>query len=527
MSRRLWTAPLSLACLVLCAVMAQAQRQRAYRGSYQSVRQTILRLENRANLFRNGVDDWSQSSNANYDSNGEFNTTARGFNEGVRRLRDNFDRRRATSSDVQDILNSAARIDDFVRLNSLDARTQNLWSSMRVDLNQLASAFNLTWQTSTYNPPYGSPTSGYPTYGNQYGVQALTGTYRIDRARSEDARLAAERAARSLPTSERTRVLDLVSRRLDPPDEIAIDLRGRQVTLASTRAPQVSFDADGQDRIETSPAGRTIHLRAGLSGNQLTVNSSGDSGNEFNVIFQAADNGRTLNVTRRIYLPELNQSVQVRSTYQKTSDVARFEIYNPANTTQYPGNTTQYPRTTSGGFIVPDGARIVGMLDGPLSTRTAAIGDGFTLRVTEPAEFSDATIEGHVSSIERSGRLSGRSIMTLDFDNIRLRDGRRYQFAGLLESVATRNGETVRVDTEGAVRDQNQTTRTEERAAIGTAVGAIIGAIAGGGRGAAIGAILGAGAGAGSIYAEGRNDLDLDRGTELVIRAGAPYSTPR
>ena len=176
---------------------------------------------------------------------------------------------------------------------------------------------------------------------------------------------------------------------------------------------------------------------------------------------------------------------------------------------------------------MPDGARIVGMLDNPLSTRTVAIGDRFTLRVTEPAEFSDATIEGHVSSIERSGRLSGRSIMTLDFDNIRLRDGRRYQFAGLLENVATRNGETVRVDTEGAVRDQNQTTRTEERAAIGTAVGAIIGAIAGGGRGAAIGAILGAGAGAGSIYAEGRNDLDLDRGTELVIRAGAPYSTPR
>ena len=174
MTKRLWTAPLSIGCLVLCAVMAQAQPQRAYRGSYQSVRQTILRLENRANLFRNGVDDWSQSSNANYDANGEFNTTAREFNDSVRRLRDNFDRRRATSSDVQDILNRAARIDDFVRLNSLDARTQNLWSSMRVDLNQLSSAFNLTWQTSTYSPPYGSPTSGYPTYGSQYGVRALT-----------------------------------------------------------------------------------------------------------------------------------------------------------------------------------------------------------------------------------------------------------------------------------------------------------------------------------------------------------------
>src|SRR5436189_1028624 len=117
--------------------------------------------------------------------------------------------------------------------------------------------------------------------------------------------------------------------------------------------------------------------------------------------------------------------------------------------------------------------------------------------------------------------------MTIDFDNIHLRDGRTYRFAGLLEGVHTTNGEIVRVDTEGAVRDQSQTTRTEERAAIGTAVGAIIGAIAGGGRGAAIGAILGAGAGAGSIYAEGRDALELYSGTEMVIRAGAPNNVPR
>ena len=88
--------------------------------------------------------------------------------------------------------------------------------------------------------------------------------------------------------------------------------------------------------------------------------------------------------------------------------------------------------------------------------------------------------------------------------------------------MRTSNGETVQVDNEGTVRDQNQTKTTEERAAIGTAVGAIIGAIAGGGKGAAIGAILGAGAGAGSVYAQGRDDLEMVRGTEVTIRASAP-----
>jgi phage tail tape-measure protein len=112
--------------------------------------------------------------------------------------------------------------------------------------------------------------------------------------------------------------------------------------------------------------------------------------------------------------------------------------------------------------------------------------------------------------------------MTLTFDNIRLRDGRSYRFAGILESAHTLDGTVVRVDNEGAVRDDSQTTRTEQRAAIGTAVGAIIGAIAGGGKGAAIGAIIGAGGGAGSVYVQGRNDLELQRGSDITVRATGP-----
>ncbi|HYX31018.1 MAG TPA: YMGG-like glycine zipper-containing protein [Pyrinomonadaceae bacterium] len=513
MTRRFLILPSAIVCLLIAGLLVQAQ-QRVYRGSYSSVRQTILRLENRTNLFHNSMGDWSQSATASYGGSDTMPTVSE-FNDSVHRLRVSFDRRRATTYEVQDVLTRATSIDDFVRRNSIDARTLNLWNSIRTDLNQLASAFNLTWQTSAYTPP-----STYPgNYGDQYGFQTLSGTYQVDRARSDNARVIAERAASNLPYSERTRVLDMVSRRLDAPDQLALDMHGQSVTMASTRAPQVTFNADGVERTETTPSGRTIQTRATLSGNALTIASNGDTGNQFTVTLQPLDNGRTLRVTRRIYTPELNQTVQVSSIYHRTSDVARFDIYNP--------NTVQYPSAASNSFIIPDGARVVGVLTTPLSTRTAATGDQFSLRVTEPAEFRDAIIAGHVSDFQRSGRISGRSVMTLDFDSIRLRNGRSYRFAGLLESVTPRNGESVRVDTEGMIRDQNQTTRTEERAAIGTAVGAIIGAIAGGGRGAAIGAVLGAGAGAGSVYAEGTDDLYLDRGTQLVIRAGAPYNGPR
>ena len=176
----------------------------------------------------------------------------------------------------------------------------------------------------------------------------------------------------------------------------------------------------------------------------------------------------------------------------------------------------------AGTFVVPDGTQIVAVLNEPLTTQTVREGERFTLTVRSPGQYEGATIDGVVSSVERSGRVTGRSQMTLDFDTIRLRDGRSYRFAGILESVRTSDGEVVRIDNEGAVPDSNQTKQTATRTAIGTAVGAIIGAIAGGGKGAAIGAVIGAGAGAGSVYVQGRNDLELDAGTEVTIRTTGP-----
>jgi len=509
-----------MTCLFLIAVMAQAQT-RVYRGTNQTVRRLIVRIENRSTVFTNSIQDWARgNSNATYSpaAGEDIDVFARDFDESVRRLRERFDARQSTSADAQDVLNRAARIDVFLNRNSVDARSRNQWSLLRTDLNQLASAFNVSWpRTSNTYPRYRNT---YPPSGNTQNQFAnrLTGTYRVDTSRSDDARNAADRATRDLAPSERRRVIDAVTQRLEAPTELALDVRGQNVTLASTRASQISFVADGRERIETNANNRTVRSRATLNGDQLMVSTTGDRGNDFSVTFDSIDDGQRLNVTRQVYVQGLTSPIVVQSFYDKTSDVARFDIYNPS---AYPGPTS------NAGFVVPDNTRIVGVLDSDLSTRTAAVGDRFTLRVTDPGEFSGATIEGHVSQIERSGRLTGRSVMTLDFDSIRLRDGRSYNFAGLVEGVRTTSGQVVRVDTEGAVRDDSQTTKTETRAAVGTAVGAIIGAIAGGGKGAAIGAILGAGGGAGSVYVQGRNDLELNRGTEITIRAGAPLNTRR
>jgi YMGG-like Gly-zipper len=389
----------------------------------------------------------------------------------------------------------------------LSYQTENNWNTLRNDLDQLANAFSIAWNWSN--------TPGYP--GGSGGINAgLTGTFRINSGRGDDVRRAVDNATRNLSLAERQRVYDSLLRRFESPQMLAIDRRGTSVTIASTRAPQINFIADGREQVETTNGGRSVRVRATLSGDSLTIARTGERANDFTVTFDPSNDGREMLVTRTLYNDRITQPITVRTYYDRTSDVAQLNIYDTNREGSGAGDVA------TGSFVIPDGTQLVAVLNSDLSTQTAREGDRFTLTVRSPGQYDGATIEGYVSTINRGGRVTGRSEMTLDFDTIRMRDGRSYRFAGIMETVRTPNGEVVRVDNEGAVRDSDQTKTTVTRTAIGTAVGAIIGAIAGGGKGAAIGAVIGAGAGAGSVYVQGRNDLDLTSGTEITLRATGP-----
>ncbi|HZH90495.1 MAG TPA: YMGG-like glycine zipper-containing protein [Pyrinomonadaceae bacterium] len=385
----------------------------------------------------------------------------------------------------------------------------------------------------------------------------LTGLYRLDLTRSDDPRAAAERVTTFLLPEEQERVTESLMTRLTSPDQIAIERRGRNISIGSTRAPRVTFEADGRTRIEQAGDGRTITTRAALYGDHLMVSSSGGRDDEFSVNFDSIDNGTRLRVTRRIRDARVSQPVVVQSTYNKISPVARFNIYGEpeAARTTASARRRDVPRERAGerrtgpteqarqqqqqqppvirrepripapvdeGFVIGRDTQFIATLDNGLSTSNAREGDRFTLTVREPSVFAGAIIEGTISRVDRGGRISGRSELMFNFERIRLRDGRMAEFAAEIESVRPVGGEDVRVDNEGqgsVQADNSQGNRTTERAAIGAAVGAIIGAISGGGKGAAIGAVIGAGAGAGSVYAQGRDHLELGAGTELVLRA--------
>jgi hypothetical protein len=276
-------------------------------------------------------------------------------------------------------------------------------------------------------------------------------------------------------------------------------------------------------RRETNDRGRTITTTASATNQALTINYQGDRNSDFYVTFMPVGNNQ-MRVTRRLYLPNRSQTITVSSLYDKIDPVAQWSTIDNGT---YGGGGVYNGGVQTGGaynnvFVVPNGTRLIAVLRTPINTRDTQVNDRFTMEVTSPNEYRGAVIEGNVSNVSRSDRLTGRANASLDFDTIRLADGRSYRFEGLVDSVRGANGDTVSVNNEGVIRDRNQTTRTVTRAGIGAALGAIIGAIAGGGQGAAIGAGVGAGAGAGSVLIQGRDNLDLGAGSEFSITSSSP-----
>lgn len=485
-------------------------------NDYQ-MRQLVDRLNVRSTSFSRSLrNDLNRGSYGDRSAD-QVRSQLTDFETSLTQLRNRVNSRQSTSTDARNVLDRASFLNNYLANRQLSNMTVSSWSSLRTDLDSLASAFNIAWNWSNY-PGAGNNYPGSGNYpGGGYGNRRnLTGTFRLDSSQGDNVRTAVDNATRNLSQAERQRVYDSLMRRLDPPQMLAIDRRGNSVTIASTRAPQINFVADGRDQVESTPQGSQVRVRATLSGDTLTINRTGERANDFTVTFDPTSDGRELLVTRTLYSDRLTQPVVVKTYYDRTSDVAELNIYDTNREDSNVGGVV------TGNFIIPNGTELVAVLNNDLTTQTAREGDRFTMTVRSPGQFDGATIEGQVTSIDRAGRVSGRSQMTLDFDTIRLRNGQSYRFAGILETVRTPSGDVVRVDNEGAIRDSDQTNKTVQRTAIGTAVGAIIGAIAGGGKGAAIGAIVGAGAGAGSVYVQGRNDLDLNAGTEVTVRATGP-----
>lgn len=164
--------------------------------------------------------------------------------------------------------------------------------------------------------------------------------------------------------------------------------------------------------------------------------------------------------------------------------------------------------------LVPVATNLKIRLNDTLSSKESRAGDRFSATVIDPVRFNEATVHGHIRSIVKSGKVTGRTTMNLAFDSIDI--GEKH---GVLHGYVTKvyGSDTANADNEGGVQSKSRGNQTLKRSGIGATAGAIIGGIAGGGKGAAIGLILGGAGGAGSLAINGSKELKLESGTEMLV----------
>ena len=70
--------------------------------------------------------------------------------------------------------------------------------------------------------------------------------------------------------------------------------------------------------------------------------------------------------------------------------------------------------------IVPIGTNLKIRIEDTLSSKDSRVGDRFTATALDPVRFNEGRITGHISSIQKSGKIKGRTSMNLAFDTITL-----------------------------------------------------------------------------------------------------------
>ena len=519
----------SLSLVVLSLVFASASFADAQKRNEKDVRDTLRSLNSNIDNFEYDLRYQMQSSSANNTDISDVSDDIRDLKDDIGQFQRNFDQRRENRSDVDQIIASARTIDDFMRSSGQNRRVGDDWVAVKKQIERLAANYGSTPNWDNEDDPQGVIDQPDTPIGNNTFSVGLSGTYDLDAARSESIDDVVTNA--NLSSDNRQDLKD----KLEAPGQIAIEIRGTQVTLATSKASPVTFSADGRDKIEQGPNGKNIRLRAVLNGQTLTISSLGGE-TDYTITFTSASNGQVLKVSRRITTEYLDQTVFAESIYNKTDTVARLGIDNGGGNNnsngQYSDND-QSGNTNNGGaptavpgrtgeFIVPNGMVLTGILENEINTKVSQNNDRFRLTVQSPNEFRGAVIEGYVTGVGRSGKVTGRSNVTFNFEKITLRDGKTYDFGANLQSIKDVNGKPVKIDTEGTAKGGSQTKESVKRGGLGAGLGALIGAIAGGAKGAVIGAVIGGGAGAGSVAIQGRDDLQLQKGSTLTVQSSSP-----
>ena len=175
------------------------------------------------------------------------------------------------------------------------------------------------------------------------------------------------------------------------------------------------------------------------------------------------------------------------------------------------------PAPQNSSFSIPQWTSLRIRMDDTLTSKYSMEGDPFSATVMDDGMYQGARVYGTIQTIDNSGRFRGHTTMVLVFNRLMMPDGQRAPIsAEIVKLYHAPSGEFV--DVEGAIESSGRGKSTFIHTAIGAGAGALLGGIFGGGKGAGIGSIIGGAGGLGTTAFTGPQDIQLDRGLEMLIR---------
>jgi phage-related minor tail protein len=133
-----------------------ANAQQPYRMSGRELKGLLSRIDKGAEAFRRSLDKSLDKSR--FDGTGaedDINKFVKDFVDATDTLKSRYDDSRAAPGSVEEVLRRAASIDNFMLRHRLTPRAQEDWRYLRASLDELASAYNVSWSwEGLTNRPY-------------------------------------------------------------------------------------------------------------------------------------------------------------------------------------------------------------------------------------------------------------------------------------------------------------------------------------------------------------------------------------
>src|SRR5205085_12270420 len=159
----------------------------AQRRNDRDVRDALRSLNSKIDDLENDLRYRAQSTST---PNGEVSGAMddiRSLRDATRQFEDNMYRHRENGDDVNRIIDAARPISDFLRVNQQNRRVEDDWAGVQRQIDRLSANYGVTakWNSDEQQPLYVADQQYPMPKGTQTRSVGISGTYELDRARSE------------------------------------------------------------------------------------------------------------------------------------------------------------------------------------------------------------------------------------------------------------------------------------------------------------------------------------------------------